>query len=280
MAGRLPLVGQRALVTGAGEGIGAAIAGALGDAGARLVLTDRRVDRLAAQRAALEARGVDVEVALCDVADAAAVGGLALRLLSAGPIDILVNNAGVAHAGPTLDASLADWGAIIGVNLMGVVHHLHHFGPAMRAAGRGHIVNIASAAALHGLPGMGPYAASKAAVLSISESLQAELSGSGLRVHVVLPGFVQTQILEDGRISAAGRERARSGLVGRLMGREGRTPKVVADAVLRAILSDRPVVPVFAEPLLLGLGRRLSPALVRRGMAAVGGARAPVAPRG
>lgn len=280
MAGRLPLVGRRALVTGAGEGIGAAIAAALAGAGASLVLTDRRADRLAAQRAKLEAAGATVEVLVCDVSDAAAVGAVAARVLAAGPLFILVNNAGVAHAGPTLDARLSDWGEIIGVNVLGVVHHLHHFGPAMRAAGGGHIVNIASAAALHGLPGMGPYAASKAAVLSISQSLQAELAGSGLRVHAVLPGFVQTRILEDGRLSEAGRARARAGLVGRLMGRPSRRPEVVGEAVLRAILDDVPVVPVFAEPRLLSLGRRLAPGLLARGMAQMAGRGAPPTPRG
>lgn len=280
MAGRLPLVGRRALITGAGEGIGAAIAAALAGAGASVVLTDRRADRLAAQRARLEAAGATVEVYVCDVADAAAVGAVARRVLAAGPLFILVNNAGIAAAGPTLDASLADWGEVFGVNVQGVVHHLHHLGPAMRAAGEGHIVNIASAAGLHGLPGMGPYAASKAAVLSISQTLQAELSATGLQVHVVLPGFVQTRILEDGRLSAAGRARVSAGMVGRLMGRPSRRPEVVGDAVLKAILKGDPYVPVFVEPRLLSLGRRLSPGLLGRLMAQVGAGRAPSAPRG
>jgi NAD(P)-dependent dehydrogenase (short-subunit alcohol dehydrogenase family) len=269
MAGRLPLVGARALITGGGSGIGAATAAALGEAGASVILTDLRSERLAAQAALLRARGVEVEAHRCDVADAAAVGALCARLLADGPVDVLVNNAGIAHAGPALGASLADWGAVLGVNLHGVIHHVHHLGPAMRAAGRGHIVNLASAAGLWGIPGMAPYAVSKAGVVALSQSLQAELDGSGVQVHLVCPGFVQTRILEDGRLAPGTRERPLGGAVGRLMGRPGRRPEVVADAILRAILEGRPYVPLFAEAHLLGLARRLSPGLLGRGMAAV-----------
>ena len=270
MGGRLPLSGMRAVVTGAGSGIGAATAAALGEAGATLVLTDLRADRLAVQVEQLQARGYAVEAHRCDVADAAAVGALCRRLLDAGPVPIVVNNAGIAHAGATLDASLGDWGAVLGVNLLGTIHHVHHLGPAMRAAGQGHIVNIASAAGLWGLPHMGPYAVSKAGVVALSQSLQAELEGSGVRVHLVCPGFVQTQILEDGRMGEGARARVRAGLAGRLMGRPGRTPAQVGRAIVDAIVHDHLFVPVFAEAHLLGLARRLSPALLARGLAHLG----------
>lgn len=266
--------GRLALVTGAGRGLGEAIARALAARGARLIVCD--IDAAAVDRVA-DALGA-LDRAALDVADPAAMQALADRIHAThGPLGILVNNAGVVAAAPALELPVDDWRWIMGVNVMGVLYGCHVFGPAMVAApGRGHIVNIASAAAFNGLPMMAAYAVSKAAVLAWSESLRVELPRAALGVSVICPGFVPTGLVEGGRFPAgeAGegfRARAR-----RLLDRRGRSPDDVARAVIGAIDHDRFLVTLFAEgrvalalrslpsrvrvPLVRALGRRLNPA--------------------
>jgi NAD(P)-dependent dehydrogenase (short-subunit alcohol dehydrogenase family) len=198
-----------AVVTGAGSGIGAAFAIELGRRGGAVVCSD--IDEAAAQETADEIaeRGAKAVAIRCDVSQFDDVCALAERSQSwfgAAPT-LVINNAGVGAGGAAIgDVSLDDWVWTLGVNLWGPIHGCHVFTPILREAGpsdpvRG-IINVASAAAFAAAPGMAAYNVSKAGALSLSETLAAELSGSGVKVTVLCPTFVKTNILESGRISA------------------------------------------------------------------------------
>ena len=111
-----------------------------------------------------------------------------------GGIDLVINNAGIAVAGLMEDVSVEDWDQIVAINLMGVVHGCRVFIPSMKQAGAGHIINIASAAAVAAGPRMAPYNATKAAVLALTETLYGELSDAGIQTSVVMPTFFKTNI--------------------------------------------------------------------------------------
>lgn len=257
-------VAHVAVVTGAAGGIGRATALALGARGMTVVCADLDED------AAGEA-GVPYAV---DVADAAAMERFAAWVLEHhGVPDVLVNNAGVGIGGSFFDHTLDDWRRIIDVNLMGVVHGCLFFGPAMAGRGRGQIVNVASAAAYTPTRLLPAYGATKAGVLSLSQSLRAELRGTGVGVSAICPGFIATGIYRAAR--HAGRKGAeeakRRDVTERLAGRLAPGPEVVAKAIVRAIEHDRPLVPVTVGAWGTYALSRLSPAAMRA-LARVGGA--------
>src|SRR5271166_829541 len=231
-----PSHGAAAVVTGAGSGIGAAFAVELARRGGAVVCSD--IDEAAAQRTVdtITQTGAKATAIRCDVSQFDDVSALAEQSQSwfgAAPT-LVINNAGVGSGGaPIGEVSLDDWAWTLGVNLWGPIHGCHVFTPILRAAGpspapRG-IINVAPAAAFGAAPGMGPYNVSKAGVVSLSETLAAELSGSGVRVTVLCPTFVKTNIVESGRITAESSERA-----ARLMRWTGFSPAKVARACLDA----------------------------------------------
>jgi NAD(P)-dependent dehydrogenase (short-subunit alcohol dehydrogenase family) len=190
-----------AVVTGAAGGIGLGIARALADAGTKLVLADVEERALARRAAALRTGGAEVEALATDVGDAAAVEALARATLTRfGAVHLIVNNAGIIRPGRSWELPLADWERVIQVNLLGVVHGVRTFVPLLLdAAGRGeegHVVNVASMAAVVPVPWIGPYNVAKHGVLALSETLQAELAATGapVGVTVVMPGRVRTRL--------------------------------------------------------------------------------------
>ncbi|MFE7616956.1 2,3-dihydro-2,3-dihydroxybenzoate dehydrogenase [Streptomyces sp. NPDC057496] len=197
------LAGRRALVTGAGQGIGAAVARALAAQGAHVAATDRRaegVEALAAEHAAAEHAVVDggskpggITPYAMDVTDAAAVHSVVDTVTTRhGPLDILVNVAGILRPGPAAELSDEDWAATFAVNTTGVFHTARAVAPGMAARGRGSIVTVGSNAA--GVPRvhMGAYAASKAASAMYTKCLGLELARTGVRCNVVAPGSTDT----------------------------------------------------------------------------------------
>jgi NAD(P)-dependent dehydrogenase (short-subunit alcohol dehydrogenase family) len=253
-----------AVVTGAASGIGRATALALGARGMTVVCAD-----LDAGRAA-EA-GVPYAV---NVADPEAMERFAAWVLDEyGPPDVLVNNAGVGVGGSFFDHTVADWRRVIDVNLMGVVHGCLSFGPAMAARGRGHIVNVASAAAYTPTRQLPAYGATKAGVLMLSQSLRAELRGSGVGVSVICPGFVATGIYRAARYAGTDTsvEAKRRDLTEKLAGRFAPGPEVVARAIVRAVEKDRSIVPVTVAAHGAYALSRISPGAMRA-LARVGGA--------
>jgi short-subunit dehydrogenase len=250
--------GRRAVVTGAASGIGRAFAQILADRGAELVLCDVNDDALAEVADGLRRRGAPVHTAQVDVSDAAAFAVFAEQTFAAGPVHLLVNNAGVAVAGRMVDTSPADWRWVVDVNLLGVVHGCHAFLPGLLVQrDKAAIVNVSSASAFGGVPAMGAYAATKAAVLSLSETLRAELDPASVSVHCVCPGFVPTNLLPDARVAARSPEAARLMAESTLFQERGRRPEQVVEATLTAVAKGRFLVTLFAEGHAARWGRAL-----------------------
>jgi len=207
--------GASAVVTGAGSGIGAAFAVELARRGGAVVCSD--IDEDAAQQTAdaITEQGAKALAIRCDVSridDVVALAEQSQSWFGAAPT-LVINNAGVGAGGAAIgEVSLDDWSWTLGINLWGPIHGCHVFTPILRAAGpspapRG-IINVASAAAFAAAPGMAAYNVSKAGVLSLSETLAAELAGSAVKVTVLCPTFVKTNIVESGRITTESSELA------------------------------------------------------------------------
>jgi 3-oxoacyl-[acyl-carrier protein] reductase len=191
-----PLQGQVAIVTGAGGGIGAAIAHQLAQMGAVTFVCGRRRTPLEQTAAAIAKAGGQAEVAECDVTSLASVEALAALVeRKAGRGDILVNNAGVgSFAGPLHQMSPEAWEQVMNTNLRGVFYCMRSFAPMMVRARNGHIVNISSLAGKNALPNGAAYAASKWGLNGLSYSTAEELRGHNIRVSVVCPGSVHTDL--------------------------------------------------------------------------------------
>lgn len=191
-----PLAGRHALVTGAGRGIGAAIAQRLAADGARLSLLGRQAAPLQALAASLP-EWAQAHVVLCDVADAQAVATAWAQARAAhGPVAILVNNAGQAASAPLGRTSDALWAQMLAVNLTGSFHGCRESLPDMLAAGWGRMVNIASTAGQRGYAYVAAYAAAKHGVIGLTRSLALEVAHKGITVNAVCPGYTQTDLLE------------------------------------------------------------------------------------
>ncbi|MEO6885753.1 MAG: SDR family NAD(P)-dependent oxidoreductase [Jatrophihabitantaceae bacterium] len=220
----------KAVVTGAGSGIGQAFAVELAKRGGSIVCSD--IDVAAAQRTVdtITDEGGKALALRCDVSCIDEVQSLAdqARGWFGAPPTFVVNNAGVGAGGTLVgETSLDDWKWTLGINLWGVIHGCHVFAPILREAGYGGIVNVASAASFGAAPRMAAYNVSKAGVLALSETLAAELSGTGVRVSVLCPTLVKTSILESGRITIGSTDFA-SGLMNRI----GMLPARVARTTL------------------------------------------------
>jgi short-subunit dehydrogenase len=208
-----------AVITGASSGIGEATARELSRRGWLCVLLARRAGLL--EPLAAEIGG---EWEQCDVADRAKVEVVAARVLERHPaVDVLVNNAGVPARGSFLDIDPERIELVTRVNYLGGVWCLRAFAPGLRAAGRAHVVNVVSVAGTVAFAPAGAYAAAKHAQLAFSRSTAALLAGTGIRVHAVLPGFVETEGFPQ-------RTKLRSRLLRRFV--------IEADDVARAIVED------------------------------------------
>mgnify|MGYP000550066312 FL=1 len=206
-----PLNGPRrshhadAVVTGAGSGIGAAFAKELSKRGSRVVCSD--IDSVAAKRVATEITdaGGTATAVHCDVSLIDDMESLAAQSQSwfGGAPTLVINNAGVGAGGQLIgEIPLDDWRWTLGVNLWGPIHGCHVFTPILREAGApAGIINVASAASFGAAPTMAAYNVSKAATLSLTETLAAELSGTPIHVTALCPTFVRTNIVEGGRIT-------------------------------------------------------------------------------
>lgn len=193
-----------AVITGAGSGIGEAFAVELARRGGKVVCSDIDETSARATADAIVASGGEALATRCDVSQLEDVAQLAKVAQDwfGGPPTVVINNAGVGAGGTAIgDTDIDDWNWLLGINLWGPIHGCHVFTPILREAGYGGIINVASAAAFGAAPGMAAYNVSKAGVLSLSETLAAELSGTGVNVTVLCPTFVKTGIVESGRIT-------------------------------------------------------------------------------
>ena len=191
-----PLHEQAAVVTGAGRGIGAAIARKLSGLGAVVILCGRKRDPLESTAAGIGEAGGRAEVLPCDVTDWRSVEAAAQHINKThGRADILVNNAGIGgFGGPLHEMPPDSWDAVLNTNLRGVYYCIRSFAPMMVRAKNGHIINISSLAGKNPLPNGAAYAASKWGLNGLSYSVAEELRGHNIRLSVVCPGSVDTEL--------------------------------------------------------------------------------------
>jgi NAD(P)-dependent dehydrogenase (short-subunit alcohol dehydrogenase family) len=242
------LGGKVAVITGGASGIGRAVAEAAAGAGMKLVLADIEEAALKETDAALSDSGAKVLSVVTDVSDGASVEDLRDKALERfGAVHLIHNNAGVAVGGPLWTVSEPDWKWILGVNLWGVIHGIRAFVPLFIEQGEGHVVNTASLAGLTSPAFLGPYNVTKHSVVTMSETLYRDLmiSGPGVGVSVLCPGFVRTGIAESDRnrpdwAPAETRPEAElfQGVVRDLVA-SGISASQVADQVLDAVRTNR-----------------------------------------
>ncbi len=185
------LTGRRALITGSSQGIGFALARALGSAGAAVVLNGRDAGKLDTAAAVLRDEGIAVEVAAFDVTDHAVVTDAVGRL---GALDILVNNAGIQRRAPLEDFPAPTWHELMRTNLDSVFFVARAVARDMIARKRGKIINICSVQSELGRPGIAPYAASKGAVKMLTKGMCADWARHGLQVNGIGPGYFETAL--------------------------------------------------------------------------------------
>ena len=225
-----PLAGKVALVTGASSGIGEATAAALAAAGAKVAVAARRIDRLATLANRIEKAGGKALGIEADIAKGSDVTAMVDKVASEwGRLDILVNNAGVMLLAPTAEADLDDWRRMIELNLFGVMGTTKAALPHLKAS-KGHVVNVSSVAGRVANPGASGYAATKFGVVAFSESLRREVYADKVRVTVIEPGLVRTELGDH-----ITNEEFKAGLEHRLATMEALTAEDIANAILYAV---------------------------------------------
>lgn len=221
--------GSIAIITGASSGIGAATARVLSNAGAKVVLLARRVDRIEALARELG----DALAVRCDVTDAAQVKhAIEKTIATFGRIDILINNAGQALQAPIDEIVPDDLRDILELNVVAPLVMMQHVLPAMRKEGAGSVVNVSSGIWFSALPETGAYAATKAALSILSDVARLDLEGENIVVSVIYPFITETELVDSIK---AGKEAARK--IEGPIEKERQQPKQVADKILELIVS-------------------------------------------
>jgi len=266
MAGLTEYRGTAGIVTGASSGIGAQLAKDLAARGMRVALLARRTDRLEEVAAAIRTAGGDALVVQCDVAERASVeSAVRVALDRHGRLDLLVNNAGYGRHVLFKDHDVADIERMVRTNLLGIVYMMKAALPAMRAQGKGWIVNLSSVAGKLGQPDEAVYSATKFAVAGLSEGLSYELAPLGIHVMTVYPALVRTEMFTPEVMARMPRGAERSFL----------TPADFSRHVLRALARGKHEVTVPSYIGIAYLIRALIPGTFRRMTAR---ARLPVLP--
>ena len=222
---------QRALITGAGSGIGKETALAFAKAGINLVLIGRNQQKLATVTAMAADLGVSAQAYPLDLADIPEVAPRIAKIArESGPIDILINNAGMGYTNPLADTPLSDWQRVIDLNLTSVYQCVQGILPAMRQQGGGTIINVSSIAADNSFPDWGAYSVSKAGLVAFSRILAIEERANAIRVTIITPGAVNTPIWDSDSVKA---DFDRSAML---------TPDIIAQAILQAVLLPKQAV--------------------------------------
>ncbi len=250
-----------ALVTGAGSGIGRATALELAREGCDVALNDVNVKPLRDVEKEIRKLGRRALAAPVDVSQLPQVKKMCRAALKKfGRVDILVNNAGIGIGGDAANIPLTEWERIIRVNLLAHIYTVKLLLPQMLSRGEGHLVHVASAAGMIGIPHQAPYGVTKFAVVGLAESLAAELLPKGIGITLVCPAAVRTPIIDSVRVHFASDEEARLATeAGRNLLRDGAKPEELARKIVRAIKKNRYFVTTtgLLQPLMLM--RALSP---------------------
>ncbi|WNG23094.1 SDR family oxidoreductase [Cystobacter fuscus] len=226
------MTNQRIFITGGASGLGRSIALRYARAGWRVCIGDVNPTRGAEVLRELQALAPAALYMPCDVTRAEDLGAVAERLTADwGGVDVVVNNAGVAAPGAIEDVPLEDWQRVLDINVMGVVRGCYVFTPLFKRQGQGHFVNVASMAGLLDVPRSACYNASKAAVVSLSETLQNEFVGTRLGVTLVCPSFFKTNLAE----SLHNVDAATRAAVNRVLERSTVSAEDIAEQIFQAV---------------------------------------------
>jgi short-subunit dehydrogenase len=252
-----------AVITGAGSGIGRALAVELAARGCHLGLVDVNAEALGETASAAETQRVRVSQHVADVSDPAQMAALPEAVLGAhGQVNLLVNNAGITLQKTFDSHSLDDWKRIVGINFWGVVYGCHFFLDALRSADEAHIVNLSSMSAFAGQPMQSSYCATKAAIKGFSESLWAELAVEGIGVTSVHPGAIKTEMIQatlaesDDPVAA---QRAYE-----IVQKIGMNAERAARRIVRAVVKNKLRVRVGPDALLVDWLKRIAPVSLHR----------------
>jgi len=233
------------VVTGGGSGIGRALAHRFAAAGMRVAIGDIEATALDSTVAALGGDGDRVVGVRCDVRSVEWMQRLRDETVQRfGGVHLVCLNAGVAPVGRILDTPLDVWNWVLDVNLRGVIHGVHVFGPLLVEQGAGHIVCTASAAGLTDTPTLGPYGMTKHAVVGLAAALRGELAAHGVGVSVLCPGLINTRIFESERnrpdsMDDPSRDNPKHREYRELLAATGVPPAQVAEVVYRAVLDNQ-----------------------------------------
>jgi NAD(P)-dependent dehydrogenase (short-subunit alcohol dehydrogenase family) len=251
---------KRAFVTGAGGGFGRALCVALARRGYRIAVTDINVNGATETALMVKDSGGEADTMKVDVTKSQDLESGAERFCREwGGIDLLINNAGVAVVGRAHEIKVKDWRFIVNTNLLSVVFGCRAFIPRMIDQGGGHIINVASLAGIASLPEMGPYNVTKAAVISMSETLKGELNRDNIGVTVVCPSFFKTNIMDSLRSTEEMRGVARTAID---------SSELTADEIAEIALGDMDANHLYSIPHRTGKmmwrAKRTAPELLYR----------------
>jgi NAD(P)-dependent dehydrogenase (short-subunit alcohol dehydrogenase family) len=256
--------GKTAIVTGAGSGIGRAIALALADAGSRVAVTDIVEERVNQVVDELKGKGTEAKGYVVDHSKREEVEKFAGDFFAEwGHIDILCSNAGVGGGGRFEEIPLEEWEWLLGINLWGAIYMLYNFVPKMIEREQGSIMLTASDAGLYTIPCMSTYNTSKYAVMGLGETLRQELYIYNIKVSVLCPGFINTNIIRDGKVHLYDKDGGSAQAeVEEFYATKGVDPSIVAKHALRGLEKDKGIIlapPSHALPQYIV--HRISPSL-------------------
>lgn len=252
---------MRVVITGAGSGLGRAVAMRYARDGARIAVTDADLDRAEQTLASVRAAGADGFALRCDVREANDYARVAARLDEDwSGVDIVVNNAGVGSAGTAIDTAPELWQWTLDINLYGVVRGIQALAPLLVRQHSGHVVNVASFAGIANAPAMAAYNTAKAGVIGLSESLRCELAIHGVGVSVACPAFFRTRLMEGFRTADPRLEK----MAARMFERSDVSADDVAADIHRAVRDNRFMVITHREARWLYRLKRLAPETFHR----------------
>ena len=259
---------KQVLITGAGSGIGRAAALAFAKRGAHIIAAGTKLVPLQSLQAEVQALGVECQIYSVDVANDNAMREFAEQVHSRiSAVDVLINNAGIGYIGQFLHSDLAHWQSVLNINVMGVVHGCYHFLPKMlEAGGERQVLNIASSASNFPTPSLAAYATSKYAVNGFSEVLRMELADSQIGVTTVCPGVVNTPIVSTRDTVADSITDEQLQRIQAYYKAEGCIPDLVAEGMVKAVLSGQNLLLIGPYAKLVYHLKRLSHAMVRKAM--------------
>lgn len=247
---------KRIIITGAGSGLGRATALRFAKEGWRVCVADINDEGAAETLRLVKEAGGDGFTQHCNVREVSDMQALAEQLRAAwGGVDVVINNAGIASAGSVFDSRYEDWDVVMDINLMGVVRGCKELVPMLVEQGSGHVVNIASFAAIATPPSMANYNVSKAAVVSLSESLRAEIVDEGVDVSVACPSFFKTNLPD----SIVTPDPAMKQVVELIMSKMSVTAEEVAADIYDAVMNRRFMVITHKDSRMQWRMKRAAP---------------------